>query len=208
MLNRRTLTLLATPAVVGAMAVAVPALAGTSASTHTAKARTSARCFFVRAGNHRVRDCLIQGPRGPRGFTGNPGPRGGKGATGSKGATGATGPQGPAGVGARAYAVVQSTSPTQANLIPGQVAGFTSVSEVSAGVYCVTAAAPVNPSTEPAVVSPEVGYTIASGALGVVAVNALHPHCPGAFEVDTYAPGTTTTPPTLASGYAFTIIAP
>jgi hypothetical protein len=42
-------------------------------------------------------------------------------------------------------------------------------------------------------------------APGTIAVNARRTHCaPTDFEVDTYAPGTTT----LTSGYAFTIVVP
>jgi hypothetical protein len=229
--HRLTLPLLATPAVIGAMTVAMPALAGTSLFANTARVRAHAasRCFIAVVGHRRVRECLIPGPRGPRGFTGSPGPRGftgakgakgekgSRGATGAKGATGATGPAGatgatgpagPAGT-ARAYAVVAPTSPSQATLIAGQTKQITAVGELSAngsngGVYCVTPAAGIDPSVEPAVVSPEVSYS-SGGAPGTIAVNAQRTHCAaGTFEVDTYAPGTTT----LTSGYAFAIVVP
>jgi hypothetical protein len=231
-LHPRTLALLATPAVIGAMTVAVPALAGTSLfAASTAHRASSSRCLTVLSGHRRVRECLIPGPRGPRGFTGAtgprgftgaPGPKGAKGSTGAKGATGAVGatgatgvtgptgptgaqgPPGPAGT-ARAYAIVQPTSETAANLISGQTVNVTGVSEPSKGVYCVTPAAPIDASKEPAAVSPEVSYS-SGGLPGIIAVNAQHPHClPSAFEVDTYATlGTTTT----TSGYAFTIVIP
>ncbi len=218
-MRHRTLTLLATPAVLGAMTVAVPALAGIGVG-HAAHS-SSTKCFTARIAKHRVRECLVRGPRGPRGLTGLVGPRGLTGATGKTGKTGATGktgPQGPQGAQgpqglpgtARAYAVVQPTSPTQANLIPGQTAGFTGVSQGSptgssgGGIYCLAPAAGINPAADTAAVSPEVSYS-SSEAPGVIAVNAKGAHCPaGQFEVDTYAPGTTT--PT--SGYAFTIIVP
>ncbi len=214
----RLLMLLATPAVVGAMTVAVPALAGTSllgASAHDARA---SNCVTVLSGRHHVRECLLRGPRGPqgpRGFTGVPGskgatgsrgPTGSRGATGAKGATGLTGPagpQGPAGT-ARAYGLVQPTSTTQAIVIPAVTVNIVGISEPAIGVYCVTPAAPVNAAAETVSVSPEVSYS-AGGAPGVIAVNAQHPHCAvSAFEVDTFAPGTTT----LTSGYAFTIVVP
>jgi hypothetical protein len=222
-LHPRTLTLLATPAVVGAMTVAVPAVAGTSllGGAHDAR-RSSSNCVIVLSGRRHVRECLLRGPRGPqgpRGFTGVPGPRGLKGATGPKGAKGSTGSkgatgaqgiqgiQGPAGPsGTAAYGLVQPTaSPTQANLIAAQSSGIASVTEPTGGAYCLTPAAPVNASSVSVTVSPEVSYTTAGGALGTIAVDAQHPHCAAsAFEVDTYAPGTTI----LTTGYAFTIVVP
>ncbi|HST54713.1 MAG TPA: collagen-like protein [Solirubrobacteraceae bacterium] len=217
-LDRRKLCLLATPAVVAAMTVSVPALAGKSSGSSAPKAHASAssNCFTTHVNGKRVRKCVLRGARGPRGFTGFPGPKGAtgakgktgaKGSTGAKGATGATGATGPAGPAgtARGYAVVQSTSPTQANLIPSQTANVTGVSEPIAGVYCVTPAVPINPASEPAAVSPEVSYS-SGGAPGVVGLNAQRTHsCPSTtFEVDTFTPGTST----LASGYAFTIVIP
>jgi hypothetical protein len=223
-LNPALLAALATPAVVGAMTVAVPALAGTSllgASAHEARA---SNCVTVLSGRHHVRECLLRGPRGPRGpqgprgFTGVPGPKGtigakgSRGATGAKGATGATGPAGPQGLAgsARAYGLVQPTSGTQAVVIPSVTVNIVGISEPVPGVYCVTPAAPVNAAAETVSVSPEVSDS-ASGVPGVIAVNAAHPHCPsGAFEVDTFDPGSLKpgTPPTPASGYAFTIVVP
>jgi hypothetical protein len=217
----RLLMLLATPAVVGAMTVAVPALAGTSllgASAHEARA---SNCVTVLSGRRHVRECLLRGPRGPqgpRGFTGVPGPKGAigakgakgatgsRGTTGAKGATGLTGPAGPQGTAgtARAYGLVQPTSTTQAIVIPAVTVNIVGISEPAIGVYCVTPAAPINAAAETVSVSPEVSYS-AGGAPGVIAVNAQHPHCAAsAFEVDTFAPGTTT----LTSGYAFTIVVP
>lgn len=213
-MNRRLLLLLATPAVLGATAVAVPALAGTSTPAGAHLARLHCRAVLVISHGHRVRACLLRGPRGLQGPPGAPGPRGATGAkgsrgpTGGRGPTGATGPQGPAGSQgpagtARAYAVVQPTSPTAANLIAGQTFNFTGVSEVSAGVYCLTPAAGISAASDVAVVSPEVSYTSPGQTPGVIALNAQRTHCPtGAFEVDTYAQGGTSP----ASGYAFTIL--
>jgi hypothetical protein len=206
-MRRRTLTLLATPAVIAAMTVTVPALAGIPIlpSAHSA---ASTKCFYSRIGRHRVRECLVPGPRGLRGIPGPAGPRGytgptGKtGKTGVTGKTGATGPAGPAGT-ARGFAVVQPTAPNAATLITPR--NITGVSEPASGVYCVAPAAPINAAEETVAVSPEVSYS--SGKLpGVVAVNAQRTGgCPATdFEVDTYAPGGTT--PT--SGYAFTIVVP
>jgi hypothetical protein len=215
-MRHRTLTLLATPAVLGAMTVAVPALAGIGIvpTAHT----SSTKCFIAHIAKHRVRECLVRGPRGlpgppgprglpgARGLRGIQGARGPQGAKGAQGAQGAIGPVGPAGT-ARAYAVVQPNSPTQATLITAH--GITSVSETSAsgstgGVYCLAPAAGISPAGDTAAVSPEVSYS-SKEEVGLIAVNAKSAHCPGNFEVDTYKPGAT---PTLASGYAFTIVVP
>ncbi len=207
--HRRTLSLLAMPAVVAAMAISVPALAGNTASPTAHRSRSALHCFTVRSGGRRLRECLIPGPRGPRGFngfTGRPGSRGRTGATGRTGAigdTGAIGPQGPTGT-ARAYAVVQPTSPSVVGLVAGQTVNITGVSEPNPGVYCVAPAAGISPATDTAAVSPEVSYS-SGGLPGAIAVNAQHPHCPTGFEVDTYAPPADTT---LTSGYAFSIVIP
>ena len=220
-MRSRTISLLATPVVVGVMSVAVPALAGTGGSQPKAHTSATSHCVTIRSGRHRVRRCVQTGARGPRGFPGPAGPKGSRGPTGSRGATGAKGAtgargatgaagtpgtngvQGPAGT-ARAYAVVQPTSPTEANLITSQSFNVASVSEPSKGVFCLTPATPINAAGETVAVSPEVSYS-PSGAPGVIAVNAQRQHCPtSAFEVDTYTPGTTT----LDSVYAFTVIVP
>jgi hypothetical protein len=210
-MRHRTLTLLATPAVLGAMTIAVPALAGIGIAP---TARTSStKCFIARIAKHRVRECLV---RGPRGFPGPPGPRGltgatgkagknGKtGVTGKTGATGLQGPQGPAGT-ARGYAVVQPTSPTAVKLIAGQTSNITGVSEPSPGVYCLAPAAPINTGAETVAVSPEVSYSSVK-LPGLIAVNAQRTGgCPATdFEVDTYEPSGTK----LSSNYAFTIVVP
>lgn len=213
-MSRRTVSLLAMPAVVGAMTVAVPALAGTAAQPtgHAARARS---CDAVTVLSHGrwVRVCLLRGPRGLpgvtglRGLTGPKGSRGPKGATGPKGLAGTNGTAGDPGAPgapgtARAYAVVQPTSPTAASLITEQTSNITGVSEVKEGVYCLAPAAPINPAKDTATVSPEVSYS-SGGAPGVVALNAKRSDCPsGDFEVETYVPGTTT----LSSNYAFTML--
>jgi hypothetical protein len=207
-MQRQTLSLLATPAVVGAMIVTVPALAGKGAQAvgHESRAR---HCNTVTVISHgrRVRACLLQGARGPRGFPGPPGPRGAtgsRGTTGAQGSKGSQGTAGPAGT-ARAYAVVQPTSPTSATLIAGQTSHITGVSEPSVGIYCLAPAAGIDPATDTAAVSPEVSYS-SGHALGVIALNAQRSDCPASdFEVETYAPDTE---PKLASGYAFTIVVP
>jgi hypothetical protein len=195
------------------MTVAMPALAGTSllgVTAHTARTH----CITALVGHRRVRECLIPGPRGPRGFTGAPGarglkgstgPRGHTGPTGAKGATGLTGPQGSPGTPGRdgtahAYAVVK-TQPTL-EVISAQSFNITAISSPAGGIYCLTPAAPINPGADTAVVSPEVSYSTPA-APGLVALNAQRKNCaPGTFEVDTYAPATST----LSNNYAFTII--
>lgn len=213
-MRNRTLTLLATPAVLGAMTVAVPALAGIGIgpSAHT----STTRCFIAHIAKHRVRECLVRGPRGPRGFPGPLGPRGLRGLTGATGKTGKTGPagktgltgptglqgpQGPAGT-ARAFAVVQPNSPTQATLIAPR--NITGVSEIKEGVYCLAPAAPINAAEETVAVSPEVSYS-SGKAPGAIAVDAQRTGgCPATdFEVDTYTPAGV-----LSSNYAFSIVVP
>lgn len=220
-MRHRTLMLLATPAVIGALTVAVPALAGVSIlpSAHTA----STKCFTAHIAKHRVRECLLRGPRGlpgpagPRGFTGPTGKAGktgpigktgltGKtGATGSTGATGATGPAGPQGT-ARGYAVVAANLVTQsasaAGLVSTQTSQIASASKPATGVYCLAPDAPISSDSDAAVASPEVSY--ASKTPGIVAINAQHTNCPaGNFEVDTYTPAGA-----ASNEYAFTIVVP
>ncbi|HTD58119.1 MAG TPA: hypothetical protein VK672_04430 [Solirubrobacteraceae bacterium] len=206
-MRNRTLTLLATPAVLGAMTVAVPALAGIGTGPTAGTART--KCFIAHVAKHRVRECLVRGPRGfpgpagPRGLTGPTGKTGKTGPTGKEGAKGAPGAPGAPGT-ARAFAVVQPTTPGTAVLITPR--NITGVTEPKEGVYCVAPAAPIVAAEETVAVSPEVSYS--SGKVpGVIAVDAQRTSgCPPTdFEVDTYATlGTAST----ASGFAFTIVVP
>jgi len=207
---RRTLTLLATPAVLGALTVAVPAVAGVSIDPLAHSSRT--RCYTIGRGRHRVRECLIPGPRGLRGLPGPPGPRGFTGKTGKTGVPGKTGlpgtpgPAGPAGT-ARGYAVIQPTSPTAAALLGAR--NITAVAQIKEGIYCVTPAAPISAGDETVAVSPEVSYS-APKVPGLIAVNAQRTGgcAVGTFEVDTYAPPVEKTASALATGYAFTIVVP
>ena len=132
--------------------------------------------MIVISHRRRVRACLIQGPRGYKGFNGPTGKTGrkgnGAGAPGLKPAQ--TGPTGPNGT-ARAYVLVQPTSPTAANLIGAF--NITSVTEPLPGVYCITPAAGVSTASGIAAVSPEVSYS-APEAPGVIAVNAQRKNCP------------------------------
>jgi hypothetical protein len=210
-MRRPTLPFIATTAAVGAMAIAVPALASSDSSpaAHTAARHCSA--VIVISHGRRIRACLIQGPRG---FTGSPGATGKTGATGATGAAGKTGltgktgkdgegfegPEGPPGT-ARAYAVVAPS----ATVVPAQSFNITAVTSPKTGVYCITPAAPINPSEDTAAVSAEVSYST-SEAPGLVTLNAQRKNCASTtFEVDTYAPTTT---PALTGGYAFTIVIP
>jgi Collagen triple helix repeat (20 copies) len=218
-MHRRTLSLLATPAVLGAMTVAVPALAGTiSGGSHKSAARkasTSGHCFTAVVGKRRVRECLITGPRGPRGFLGPNGPRGIQGKTGKQGATGATGAAGSPGAPgtARAYAVVRpenvGASSSSAGLVPGQSTGFTGIRSSATGIYCLTPVSAINPATEAPVVSGEAGYSGSEVFVPLAAVYAKQPtkDCgPNEFEVRTYKLESGV--PTLSEEVAFTIIVP
>ncbi|HEX5307746.1 MAG TPA: hypothetical protein VFW38_01560 [Solirubrobacteraceae bacterium] len=217
-MRRRTLTLLATPAVLGALTVAVPALAGISIdpAAHTA----ASRCFYVHSGKHRVRECLIRGPRGLRGLPGPAGPRGYTGATGKTGKTGltgktgATGPQGVPGqpgiAAATAWAVVNpaevGSTPSTKGLVVAQTHNVVSVYSKTAGVYCIAAAAPVSSSGEPAVVTGESSYST-GGAVPLALLNAQAKDCsaPGEFEVITYDARSATAP---SANAAFAIAMP
>jgi Collagen triple helix repeat (20 copies) len=204
-LLRRTPLTLAAAILAGATMITVPALALTGGKA--ARFR-HCRAVIVISHHHRIRACLLRGPRGfrgPPGPSGSSGPRGLRGLTGARGTMGQrgfTGSQGPAGT-ARAFAVVQPTSATVATLIAGQTSNITSVSEPKEGVFCLTPAAGIFPSTTTATVSPEVAYSSAGAPIGIAAVNAKRPDCPtGQFEVETFKPdGTTRT-----SEYAFSIL--
>lgn len=209
-MHRRTLSLLATPAVVGALTIAVPALAKTGAQPTAGAARVHCHVVIVISHGHRLRACLL---RGPRGFTGPIGPHGATGAKGQRGATGARGPQGTPGTQgipgppgtARAYALVQPETPEKASLVAGQVSNITSVSEVKEGVYCLAPAAGVPATAAAVTLTPETSYSAAGKGPGVIALNAKAADCPaGNFEVETFDP----TAPTggAKTGYAFTIL--
>jgi hypothetical protein len=214
-MNQRTLAILAVPAVIAAMTVAVPALAGSlggGAHTSTApKAHTSSRCIVALVGKRRVRECLIAGPRGPqgahgvRGFLGPNGPRGVQGKTGRPGATGATGATGENGLngapgppGTHARALVDPEGFVQ-NV------GFSAIHRGGTGIYCLLASG-INPAEEAPVASGEAGYS--SGTVVPLAVVDAKPaNCsPGEFEVKTYDLASSTSVPSNA--VAFTIIVP
>jgi hypothetical protein len=224
-----TLSLLATPAVIGAMTVAMPAFAGTghAASAHRSSHKTNYYCFTAHSGKHHYRECLITGPagpqgaQGPRGYLGPVGPRGVRGPRGYTGHTGKAGPTGPQGAGgpagangapgtARGYAVVNpaavGSTPSSAGLVGGQSSGITTVRSPATGIYCLTPAAPVNPAGETAAVSGELSYSN-TGVVPLAVLNARSTNCtPGEFEVLTYDarnPGAGT-----VGGVAFTIVVP
>jgi hypothetical protein len=222
-MHRRIPTLLATPAVLAAMTVAVPALAGTisGGGAHSAavkKSGTGGHCFTAVAGRHHVRECLIAGPpgpRGPRGFLGPNGPRGIQGKTGKVGSTGATGATGAAGAPgtARAYALVSpedvQTSASSAGLVPGQSTGFSTIRSVATGIYCLAPVSSIDPATKAPVVSGEVGYSSSGAYVPLAVVYAKQPtkDCgPDEFEVRTYKLESGT--PTSSKEVAFTIIVP
>ena len=100
-MRRFPLPLVAATAAVGAMAIAVPALAssGSSPAAHSARARHCSAVIVI-SHHHRVRACLIHGPRGYTGFNGATGktgteqePRVRDGPQGEPGAPGIQGPE-------------------------------------------------------------------------------------------------------------------
>jgi hypothetical protein len=216
-MRRRTLLLLATPAVVAAMAVAVPALAGSSSGSgahksSAPKAHSSAKCIVALVGKRRMRECLIAGPKGPRGvrgFLGPNGPRGVQGKTGKPGETGAAGPvgsQGPPGT-ARAYALVQP-SPSGVGLVPAQTAGIIGIRRPLTGIYCLIPASGIIPTAEAPVASGEASHSGSKVMVPVAVVFAGLPNSCGSgeFEVETY--NISGSEPKLSDEVAFTIIVP
>jgi Collagen triple helix repeat (20 copies) len=229
-MRRRIPLLLAVPAAIAAMTVAVPALAGSSSGGGTdksaapkahkssaPKASTAVKCFTAVVGKHHVRECAVAGPRGPqgvRGFLGPNGPRGVQGKTGKQGPTGAvgaTGSQGPPGT-ARAFALVDpktvGMSLSLAGLVEGQYAGFTAIRRSAVGVYCLTPVGGINPANEAPVASGELGYS-GKGVVPLAVVYAKQPpdNCnPNELEVKTYNLASGTSGP--SEEVAFTIIVP
>lgn len=181
---------------IAALVVAVPALAFKGHSARHCKV-----VIVLRHGHH-VKVCLLRGPRGfpgPRGPVGPRGPQGIRGPVGVRGLTGPTGPQGPAGT-ARAYAVVQPNLQriaAQTSKIIKVIAGS------KEGIYCLEPAAGITAAEDTATVSPEISYT-PSKLPGIVALNAKAEDCPTGnfFEVETFAPGSTTP----SGEYAFSIL--
>jgi hypothetical protein len=225
-ISRRTMSLLSIPAALGAIAVSVPALAQSPGAPTARAARV--RCTIVVILRHRVRVCLVPGPRGlrgSRGYPGSPGPRGftgpkgstgktgAKGSTGKTGATGATGapgsqgptgPQGPPGS-ARAYAVVTPGSPP--TTVSGQTANIISVRQPGpAGFYCLAVGAGINPAATAAVASGV--YDPSTPAIvPVAAVNPKQTDChSNEFEVITYDAAKAASGP--VNGVAFSIVIP
>ena len=98
-MRARTILLLAIPAVIAAVSVAVPALAvhsapsgGAQASKSAGKAKKSTpkvRCVYTGKGKGRTRVCYVSGPAGAHGCRG---PRGFVGAHGKRGLSGTTAP--------------------------------------------------------------------------------------------------------------------
>jgi hypothetical protein len=221
-ISRRAARLFSIPATLGAIAVTVPALAQSGGSA----ARVSTRCTTVVINRHRVRVCLIPGPRGRRGLTGATGPRGftgpkgtrgytgptgrrgATGSTGATGATGSTGPTGPQGLPgtARAYAVVMPGSPP--TTVTSQTSNIVSVRQPSAGpgFYCLAVGAGVNPAAEAATVS-GVYDPSTPAVVPVAALNPKQTNChSNEFEVVTYDAAKATSGP--ANGVAFSIVIP
>jgi hypothetical protein len=204
-MQRRTTLTVAAAMITAVLAAAVPAFALTGGKAARVK---HCHAVIVLSHHHRIRACLLRGPRGlsgPRGLRGLPGARGLTGPRGSKGERGErglTGPAGPAGT-AKAFAVIQPTSPTAAQLITAQTSNITAVTEPKEGIFCIAPGTGIFPASDTATVSPEVSYSASGVALGIVAVNAKRPDCPtGSFEVETFKPDGST----LTSEYAFSII--
>lgn len=103
------------------------------------------------------------GPAGPAGAAGPAGPASPQGETGATGATGPTGPTGPEGDPgtARAYAYISglACSGTPGTCPVTKAKNITSARRDAAGVYCITAAAPMDPATDLAMAGVEYSQT-------------------------------------------------
>jgi hypothetical protein len=149
----------------------------------------------------------LKGAKGPKGATGATGAIGGTGATGAIGATGATGAAGATGAQgvqgiagtARAYAYVKATAtPT---LVASLTKNFTAVSREATGIYCLTPASGIDPSSVPFAVS-----TDWSGYAGTAYYEPPGANCAsGQFEVMT---ATIAASPAFENGVNFTVIVP
>lgn len=216
-LSRRSITLLATPAAIAAMSVAVPALAGVALPG--ASSAPKQHCFVVHIKRKAVRECLIPGPvgpRGPKGMRGLPGPHGPRGFTGPRGKRGPQGPPGPEGKLAqpglpalKTFAVVNpaAVQPTASSngLVVGQTSNFSSIHTPRQGVYCLAPTAPVEPAHEPAMVTGEASYST-GGAVPIAVLNAQAKDCSaGEFEVLTYD---ASSPGAPSSNVGFAIMVP
>ena len=98
--------------------------------------------------------------------------------------------QGPTGI--VAYAIVQPTSPMAATLIGASNIVSVSQPQRRRLLHHARGRHRVRPASRP---SRPRSATAPGNVPGVIAVNAQHTNCPSApYEVDTYAPGTTTPP--------------
>jgi Collagen triple helix repeat (20 copies) len=219
-MSRRSIALLATPAAIAAMSIAVPALAGVAIPGTSTTPKQ--HCFVVHSKHKSIRECLIPGPpgpRGPQGIRGLPGPHGPRGFTGPRGKRGPVGPIGPQGIQGvqgppgppvvKAYAVVDpanvQTSASSSGLITAQTSSFSAVHSPAKGIYCLAPAAPIEPAHEPAMVTGEASYST-GGAVPIAVLNAQSKDClSGEFEVLTYDARTPATP---SSSVGFAIMAP
>ena len=86
-------------------------------------------------------------------FRGPAGPQGAQGPQGAAGAAGAAGPTGPAGT-ARAYGLIGTTSATSVT----RSKNIASVTNPQAGLFCITLAAGIDPTTTLATVTPDYNY--------------------------------------------------
>ncbi len=152
------------------------------------------------------------GPQGPAGAQGATGPTG---ATGSQGPTGPTGPQGPAGQnGVSAYALVipgEVSLNVNPVLVSARTHNFTTVTSPSAGVFCLTPAAPIDASAISWSVTPELSRSLVTSKVLFAYADANSNTCPaGALAVRTYELSVTNNSAAAVPSehVAFTVVAP
>jgi hypothetical protein len=170
------------------MAAVLVAMLGSAAAAATL-CQTKAGTVVVRAACKKKETALNLAQFGALGPKGDTGDRGDKGDAGDPGANGGT---------VRAWAVVDNDAPP----VFLHQSGFTAVSRDSTGVYCVTPAAGIDPTTSVAVVSVEWYHSSGSNLLAQITLPSSS--CPTTdFEVRTFFDDGTAT-----DDVAFTILVP
>jgi hypothetical protein len=123
------------------------------------------------------------------GPAGKAGPQGLQGTPGTEGKAGSEGKTGPAGT-ARAYAFMSSPGKASCELVPALTKNFTACSRPEVGVYCLTPAAGINPTTSLAFVTVEWGRSSGNSLAAFVEdagfFGSTDTCGTSAFEVQTY----------------------
>jgi hypothetical protein len=123
--------------------------------------------------NERVLSWNAVGPQGPKGNPGSPGASGSTGASGTTGAPGAPGT-------ARAYGVVDHTGA----IIAAHSKNVVSVASTSPGLWCITLAAGIDPSTSAPVASVDFNDSATGLDAGVEVRSDAQSDCGSATQLE------------------------